>query len=119
MKLIFISDNGRHHKKLNIKLWSHLVLPLFLFSLLIMTGITAINYYQNAENEMISDHEVKLLGKFELLLKKTTVLEAQVQRLHVLGKSLAEKTNIDIKSFQLNKTPALGGLDILLIMNLL
>jgi murein DD-endopeptidase MepM/ murein hydrolase activator NlpD len=113
MKLIFFSDNGRHHQKLNIKLWSHLVLPLFLFCLITISVIAAKNYYKNVNNEIITNNEAKLLSKFDLLLKKTTLLEAQVQRLNLLGKALANKTKIDIDSFQLNKDPALGGIDIL------
>lgn len=91
MKLIFISDNGRHHQKLNIKLLSHLVLPLFLFCLLTITVHSAKNYYQNDDKQMISKNEVRLLSKFDKLLKKATVLEAQVQRLQVLATTLAEK----------------------------
>ena len=56
----------------------------FFFCLITITVIAAKNYYKNVDNEIITNNEVKLLSKFDLLLKKTTLLEAQVQRLYGL-----------------------------------
>ena len=82
-----------------------------MISLFTIAAMAAKNYYVNTENEIINKNEIKLLRKFDLLIQKTTSLEAQVQRLNLLSTTLANKTKVDIHSFQLNNEPALGGLD--------
>ena len=114
MKVIFISDNGNHHKKINLKLWAQLVIPLFILSLITIaiTVIASKNHQAkiSIENHKISENEIKLLDKFDLLLKKVATLEAEVDRLNTLGTALANKSKLDIKTFKLEEVPARGGL---------
>ncbi|MEB8433697.1 M23 family metallopeptidase [Cocleimonas sp. KMM 6892] len=111
MKVIFLSDNGRHHQKYTVKLWSHIILPLSLLTLLVITALAAKNYYSkySDENLQISHNEKRLLNKFDLLLKKASALEAEIDRLNTLGKTIATNNEIDIAAFHLDKTPARGG----------
>lgn len=106
MKLIFVSDNGRHHKKLNLDIVSS---ALFLMSTVLFTAalIGAINYY---ESDSISYSEIRLLNKFDAMLLKTAKLEGQAKRLNSLGKIIADKNNIDIQAYLLSQAPAMGGL---------
>ncbi len=111
MKVIFLSDNGRHYQKLTIKVWSHIILPLFLLSLFIITAFSAKTYYANYSDEklQISHNEKRLLSKFDLLLKNVSTLEAEIDRLATLGKTIASKNEIDIAAFNLDQVPARGG----------
>jgi len=105
MKLIFVSDNGRHHKKFNIDIPSF---SLFFLSLVLFvaTFFAATKYFKN---QAISHSEISLLNKFDALLVKTAKLEGQVKRLNSLGKIIANKNDIDIQRFLLSKAPAMGG----------
>ena len=111
MKVIFLSDNGSHHQKLTIKVWSHIVLPLFLLTLFVVTVFSAKNYYSEYSDENLqnSHHEKKLLSKFDLLLKKASTLEAEIDRLNTLGKTIAINSDVDIATFYLDQAPARGG----------
>lgn len=106
MKVVFISNNGRH-KKITIKLWwSVLVFSLLLF-ILIFNNV-AINHHP--EKITVTKNEAKLLGRFDAILSRLAVLDAQVLRLNTLGTHIAENTKIDIRSFILEKAPATGGI---------
>ncbi len=111
MKVIFLSDNGSHHQKFTVKLWSHIILPLLLVTLFVVTSFAVNNYYANYSDEklQISHNEKKLLSKFDLLLKKVSTLEAEIDRLNTLGKTIATNSDIDIAAFRLDKVPARGG----------
>ncbi|WP_299879606.1 M23 family metallopeptidase [uncultured Cocleimonas sp.] len=111
MKVIFLSDNGRHHQKYTVKLWSHIILPLSLLTLFVITSFAASNYYSKYSDEklQVSHNEKRLLNKFDLLLKKASALEAEIDRLNTLGKTIATNSNIDISAFHLEKEPARGG----------
>lgn len=106
MKLLFVSDNGRHRKKINLDI---LVLGLFLLSVIsfafALTGVY--NYFKS---DVISDSEKRLLSQFDTLLVKTAKLEGQVKRLNSLGKIIAKENNIDIQDYLLSQDPAMGGL---------
>ena len=106
MKLIFVSDNGSHHKKLNLDIPS---LVLFSLStiLFVLSLIGTVNYFKS---KYISDTDIRLLNRFDSMLIKTAKLEGQVKRLNSLGKIIADKNNIDIHAYLLAKDPAMGGL---------
>jgi murein DD-endopeptidase MepM/ murein hydrolase activator NlpD len=115
MKLIFISDNGCHHKKIKLKLWLLVLLSLLIISLVSFTALVAIEKYKiiNNKNNKINDisrNEINVLNRFNLLLTKIASLEAEVQRLHSLSNKLASQSDIDIQSFNLDKEPARGGI---------
>jgi len=105
MKVIFLSDNGSHHKKFTVKLWSHIILPLSLVTLFAVTSFAANNYYANYSDEklQITQNEKKLLSKFDLLLKKASTLVAEIDRLNTLSKTIATNSDIDISTFRLDK----------------
>ena len=107
MKVIFLSDNGSHHQKYNVKLWTHIILPLSLLTLFVITSFSANNYYAKYSDEklQISHHEKRLLSKFDLLLKKASALEAEIDRLNTLGKTIASKSDVDIAAFHLGQVP--------------
>ena len=112
MKLIYISDNGRHHKKLEISSWSIIAILL-----MISVSISALFFYVKVSNNKpldaraISKHEIEVLKKFDSMLLKTAELEAQVKRLNSLSKNIATKSNLDIDQYKLSKAPAMGGID--------
>lgn len=111
MNVVFLSDNGCHHQEITVKVWSHIILPLLLITLFIVTAFSAKNYYAKYSDEQlqISHNEKKLLSKFDLLLKKVTTLEAEIDRLNSLGKTIATNNDIDISAFHLDQVPARGG----------
>ena len=76
MKLIFITDNGSHHKKFNLG-WRTAVMVLSIISFLI---ITLFLVFKNSESkdDAISINEIQLLNKFDLMLMRTAELEGQV-----------------------------------------
>ena len=107
MKLIFISDNGCHHRKFNLAQLSAVALLIVLSVVL----ITALIVSKTNKKSVISKNEIQLLNKFDSLLLKTAKLEGQIKRLNSLGKIIANKGNIDISEYLLSKTPAMGGID--------
>ncbi len=111
MKVIFLSDNGRHHQKFTVKLWFHIILPMSLLTLFVVTSFSARNYYAkySDKNLQVSQSEKRLLSKFDLLLKKASTLEAEIDRLNTLGKTIATNSDIDITAFHLDQVPARGG----------
>lgn len=111
MKAVFISDNGRHHRKFTINVWLHLALPLFVL-LLVLLLISLPSNVTTSKTVKASQTDIKVLNKFDKLLKKMAILESQTQRLNELGAHIAKRSNVDIKSFNLNKEPARGGLSI-------
>ncbi len=106
MKLLFVSDNGRHHKKINLDIP---MLVLFLLSIILfsLAILGTLNYFKS---HRISKSEIHLLNTFDAMLIKTAKLEGQVKRLNSLGKIIADKNNIDIQAYLLSKEPAMGGL---------
>ena len=106
MKLLFVSDNGRHHKKINLDIPS---LGLFIFSavLFLIAIIGTFSYFKKAG---ITESEIRLLNGFDAMLVKTAKLDSQVKRLNSLGKIIADKNGIDIQAYLLSKAPAMGGL---------
>lgn len=107
MKLIFISDNGSHHRQIDLSLRS-LALILLIFSMLFITYLTV---SKDFNKDLISINEINLLNKFDSVLLKAAKLEAQVKRLNSLGQAIAVKGNIDIKAYLLSQAPALGGIE--------
>lgn len=106
MKLLFVSDNGRHHKKINLDIPS---LGLFFLSVILFT-VAIIGVFNHFRSDVISDSEIRLLNRFDGLLIKTAKLEGQVKRLNSMGKIIADKNNIDIQDYLLTEDPAMGGL---------
>ncbi len=107
MKLIFISDNGCHHRKIDISLRSLSFMLLF-FIMLFITYLTVSKHFKE---DLISANEINLLNKFDSVLLKAGKLEAQVKRLNSLGQAIAVKGNIDIKAYLLSQAPAMGGIE--------
>lgn len=107
MKLILISDNGSHHRKINLNLRFAAIL-LVIISLLMISLLVA---FKPIVKNVISKSEIKLLNKFDAMLLKTAALEGQVKRLNSLGKIIASKGNIDINAYLLSQAPAMGGYD--------
>ena len=107
MKLIFISDNGSHHRKFNLSGWS--IAALFLISSALIIALFAA--FKPLKKDIILKNEIQLLNKFDSMLLKTAKLEGQVKRLNSLGKIIASKGNIDINAYLLSQAPAMGGVD--------
>ncbi len=107
MKLLFVSDNGRHRKKFNLDIP---VLGLFLLSIIsFAVAITGTYHYFNGD--ALSDSEKRFISEFDSMLIKTAKLEGHVKRLNSLGKIIAKKNNIDIQDYLLSQDPAMGGLE--------
>jgi len=106
MKLIFVSDNGRHHKKVNFNALS----LFFSFMALVLCVSAIVSIIDTHRKKAISTSEIKLLDKFDSVLSKAAKLEGQVKRLNSLGEIIADKNKIDIETYLLAKAPAMGGL---------
>jgi len=92
MKLIFISDNGSYHRKINFSWRSDTVL-LFIFSVI---AITLFFVSKSSKKDGVLKNEIQLLNKHDSLLMIKAKLEGQVKLLNSLGKNIATKSNIDI-----------------------
>lgn len=101
MKLIFISDNGNHHTKLNLNIWLHLILPL-----LVVVSIVFALFFKSS---LITEKDNAAFGDFSIILNKLTDLDAEVHRLNSLSTFIASKTQLDINDFSLSNKPAMGG----------
>ncbi len=106
MKFIFISDNGKHHYKLNINKWALIALAIVMLVLMTVLLLNPKLFNRNA----LSQGETEIIERFDSYLKRLATLEAQIQRLNALGARIAEKNNINIDSFSLEKAPARGGM---------
>lgn len=119
MKAVFISDNGRYHKKFTIRLWADVFLPL---SLVVLLSYLATILFSTVDDQGVS-HDQKVFRNHELsrnqevatkkinyLLKKLSSLEAQTKRLNTLGYHVSKQIKLDIEAFSLEKEPARGGL---------
>ena len=107
MKLIIISDNGSHHRKINIS-WLSASSLIFVLFLLI---IAFFNMSKYLNKDIITKQEINLLNKFDSVLLKAAKLEGEVKRLNSLGQTIAAKNNIDVDAYLLTKAPAMGGID--------
>lgn len=106
MKVVFISDNGSHHKKITINVWSQFILPLLLVILVVtMTW----NPFLASTKLFASSTDSQAFKGFETVLNKLSMLDAEVQRLNSLGTLIASKSKIDIDDFDLQHVPARGG----------
>ncbi len=83
MKVVFISDNGCHHKKITINIWLLIFLPVFLS----VAGFLVASYYSNSTllQVLSSDHDIKAGEAFSQVLNKLSMLDAEVQRLNALA----------------------------------
>ena len=107
MKVIFISDNGRHHYKLAVSRWLFIVMMLLLLATAILFTT---NYNRIFSNTFLSYADVTIIDRFDSYLKRLAMLEAQTLRLNALGARIAKSNNIDIDAFLLEKRPAQGGI---------
>ena len=82
----------------------NLGLKHFLVSFVFLITIIFLLQYVLLKNSNDSSIEIKKL------LQRLTVLEAQTQRLNMLGLHLAKQTYVDIAAFNLTQNPALGGI---------
>jgi len=112
MKVVLISDNGSYHKKLTVKLWLHVILPLVLFVVLMASVIAVVkdsDSFSFGSKLLASKHDKKAFKNFDSVLHKLNLLDAEVQRLNTLSTFIASKSKVDIKDFGLKKAPARGG----------
>jgi len=104
MKIIFISDNGQHHYKLSFGKWLYALLLAFFLLLASLFSYALFHY------GALTHGDAKIIHRFDSYLKRLSTLEAQTQRLNILGARIAQQNNIDIDSFSLEKAPARGGM---------
>lgn len=82
---------------INFRLW-HFLVPIVMFAVFIFLQSIFLKK---------SDDSAKHINN---LLQRLTALEAQTQRLNMLGLHLAKQTNVDVAAFNLMQKPALGGI---------
>jgi len=85
MKIIFISDNGKYHSKLQLNWWyGVLALLIFLtvFGFLLLLNVLHSSYSKQAG---LTSAEINYIQSFEALLKKTDKLESELQQLKQTG----------------------------------
>ncbi len=107
MKAIIISDDGSRHYKLKINIWM-----LFIISVpvLFLAGFSLNKIISGFSGQSLNSSDIQIIKRFDSYLKRLAVLEAQTQRLNALGARIAQKNNIDIDTFLLEKEPARGGI---------
>jgi len=111
MKVVLISDNGSYHKKLTVKLWRQLILPLILLSFLIV-GVIGISKGANSfsvSKLLASKDDKEAYKNFDSVLYKLSGLDAEVQRLNALSTYIAQKNKVNINEYDLSHAPARGG----------
>lgn len=108
MKVVLISDNGNYHKKVTVKLWLHILLPLVFIVTLIVVAVV-VSSLSSRSSLLASKHDKNAFKNFNSVLHKLSVLDAEVQRLNTLSTFIASKSKVNIKDFDLNKSPARGG----------
>ena len=108
MKLVLISDNGNYHKKVAIKLWLHILIPLA-FIVTLIVGAMVVGSLSSGSNLLASKYDKNAFENFNSVLHKLSVLDAEVQRLNTLSTFIASKSKVDINDFELKKNPARGG----------
>lgn len=99
MKIILLRGKGLQPLKISISKWH------FIFSLLILVAL-AFQFQYLTKTHTCEISEVHDLKKSFHRLSK---IEAQIQRLNLLGAYIAKKKNINIESFHLSQDPAIGG----------
>ena len=108
MKVIFISDDGSKHRKLNLQLTFILPLVFFLFAGVALLG----GYiYKAISPPAISQINNDLDPRVAEKLAELGRLRLQVDRLNTLGNFIARQENIEIEQFMLKAEPAVGGLN--------
>ena len=106
MKVIFLSDNGRHHKKIEIKLWSHIVFPLSLLCLLVVITFSSSPIFNKSKQ---FNNEAKLHSRFDVLLKKVDRLELLVNNEANLVKGIQEiETRLAKQKVRFSYDPSLS-----------
>ena len=107
MKVVFISDNGLHHKKITINIWVYILLPI----LCLVAGLFSYSLYSHFSSSQVLPitNDSKVREDFSLVLSKLSALDAEVQRLNTLSTHIASKSKLDIKAFNLSHVPAQGG----------
>ena len=108
MKVVLISDNGNYHKKVTVKLWLHILIPLAFIAMLTM-GVVVVSALSSESSLLASKHDVNAFKNFNSVLQKLSVLDAEVQRLNTLSTFIASRSKININDFDLKKSPARGG----------
>lgn len=105
MKVIFISDNGQYHRKLSFNKWALIIALTILFSL----SLFLVGNSRFFNSKTLNHGDAIIIDRFDSYLKRLATLEAQTQRLNALGARIAQKNNINIETFSLEKDPARGG----------
>ncbi len=107
MKVILISDNGNHHKKLKIDLLLHIIFPV----LIVVAAVAFLKIISTSSpsQALSSKNDDKAFANFQRVIYKLSVLDAEVQRLNILNGALASKSKLDIDKFNLKNKPARGG----------
>ena len=108
MKVVLISDNGNYHKKVTVKLWLHILLPLA-FIVTLIVGAMVVGSLSSEPSLLASKQDKNAFKNFDSVLHKLSVLDAEVQRLNTLSTFIASKSKVDIKDFELKIPPARGG----------
>ncbi len=113
MKVIFLSDNGRHHQKYTVNLWSHIIIPFLLLAIIVIVSLLIHDFSGDSKKQPLSSNNEKnkkeSLKKLDVLLKKVSTLEAEIDRLNTLGKTIATNSDVDTAIFHLDQVPARGG----------
>jgi murein DD-endopeptidase MepM/ murein hydrolase activator NlpD len=108
MKVVLISDNGIHHKKVTVNIWLHVFLPI----VVLVAGIAIVKNIDSifASSALFpSKKDNKAYENFNLVLNKLSVLDAEVQRLNILNTHIASRSKLDIAKYGLENQPARGG----------
>lgn len=99
MKIIVLRGKGAQPLKVNVSIWYLIISFLVVFALLLLFQLVVKN------NPQISAEY-----HYSAIFQRLSLLEAQIQRLNNLGSYIAKQENIDIESFHLSQSPAVGGI---------
>lgn len=94
MKILFVSDDGRHHTKFHINWWYAVLALLILLTVIGFSMLLSALHSSYSKQAKLSKAEVRYIQSFEALMKKTERLEAELQQLKTKG-LISDKSQLD------------------------